>query len=168
MKNDVVQETFKFIVLILAQVLLFNRLVLFGHLVAYVYVVFLILYPVKERRNLFLFISFLLGLAMDMFMNSGGIHATACLLTAYFRPKLLRFVYGVSFEHQTIKVALSPISQLFSITILIVLVHHSVLFFLEAFSINLIFYALKKTILTGIFTTVLSLILITLFSKQKR
>lgn len=168
MKNDVVQETFKFIVLILAQVLVFNKLVLFGHLVAYVYVIFLILYPVKERRNLFLFISFLLGLTMDMFMNSGGIHATACLMVAYFRPRLLRFVYGVSFEHQTIKVASSPVSQLFSITLLVVLVHHLTLFFLEAFSINLMFYALKKTILTGIFTVVLSLILITLFSKQKK
>lgn len=168
MKNDVVQETFKFIVLILAQVLLFDKLMLFGHLVAYVYVIFLILYPVKEQRNLFLFISFLLGLSMDMFMNSGGVHAAACLVTAYSRPKLLRFVYGISFEHQTVKVALSPLTQLFSITLLIVLVHHLTLFLLEAFSINLMFYALKKTILTGIFTTLMSLILITLFRSKKK
>lgn len=168
MKNDVVQQSFSFVLLILSQVLLFNKIVLFGHLVAYVYVIFLILYPVKEQRNLFLFISFLLGLSMDMFMNSGGVHAAACLVTAYSRPKLLRFVYGISFEHQTVKVASSPLTQLFSITLLIVLVHHLTLFFLEAFSINLMFYALKKTILTGIFTTLMSLILITLFRSKKK
>lgn len=168
MKNDVVQQSFSFVLLILSQVLLFNKIVLFGHLVAYVYVIFLILYPVKEQRNLFLFISFLLGLSMDMFMNSGGVHAAACLVTAYSRPKLLRFVYGISFEHQTVKVASSPLTQLFSITLLIVLVHHLTLFLLEAFSINLMFYALKKTILTGIFTTLMSLILITLFRSKKK
>ena len=47
--------------------------------------------------------SFILGLIMDMFSNSGGIHATACLVLAYFRPAIFKFAFGLSYEYQTVK-----------------------------------------------------------------
>jgi hypothetical protein len=39
---------------------------------------------------------------MDIFLNSGGTHATACLVLAYVRPSIFKFSFG-SYEYQTIK-----------------------------------------------------------------
>jgi hypothetical protein len=40
---------------------------------------------------------------MDIFLNSGGTHATACLVLAYVRPSIFKFSFGISYEYQTIK-----------------------------------------------------------------
>ena len=74
-----------------------------GFIMPLPYILFIILYPVNSNRATLLLSSFFLGLIMDLFSNSGGIHATACLVLAYYRPYLFKFAFGVSYEYQTVK-----------------------------------------------------------------
>ena len=67
----------RFILLLIAQILIFNRIDLFGFINPFPYVLFIILYPVNGNKSGLLAASFLLGLLMDMFWNSGGVHAAA-------------------------------------------------------------------------------------------
>jgi hypothetical protein len=68
---------------------------------------------------------------MDIFLNSGGTHATACLVLAYVRPSIFKFSFGISYEYQTIKLndVLTP--ERFSFILLSVVIHHLILFLLE-------------------------------------
>jgi rod shape-determining protein MreD len=59
-----------------------------GFIMPLPYLLFIILYPVNGNRSGLLITSFLLGLTMDVFSNSGGVHAAACVTLAYFRPYL--------------------------------------------------------------------------------
>ncbi len=168
MTSTVITNIFRFILLVLLQVLLLNNINFLGYINPYLYVLFLILYPFNTPQSLFLLISFLLGITIDTFEDSGGINAAACVIIAYIRPAILRFSFGVSYDYQTVKLASTPYGARVGYIIIVVFLHHFILFTLEMFDFSHIFLILKKTLFSGIFTCVLVLISLTLFKPKRR
>ena len=78
----------RFALLVLVQVLVFNRLNFFGFINPMVYILFLYWYPIKENRALFLGVGFLLGLAIDFFSDTMALHAASTVTIAYLRPTI--------------------------------------------------------------------------------
>ncbi len=168
MNNALILNIVRFIFLLAAQIVIFNNIDLFGYINPYPYILFILLYPVNSNRAGLLVASFLLGLTVDMFTNSGGIHAASCLILAYFRPTYFKFAFGLSYEYQTIKIndRLSP--ERFTFIFISILTHHFILFMLEYFKFTFILEALLRTIVTAIFTLIISIIIIYLFKPNKR
>jgi hypothetical protein len=115
-----------------------------------------------------LFASFLLGLVMDLFMNSGGVHAAACVILAYMRPTFFKFSFGLSYEYQTVKLNDKLTPERFSFILISVASHHLILFILESFQFSFFFSLLFKTFLNTIFTIVLCILIIYMFKPSKR
>lgn len=160
--------TFRYIVLVLVQVLILNNINFLGYINPYIYILFIILYPVKNSRTLFVFLSFLLGLFVDLFTDSGGVHAAASVFIAYIRPPILKFSFGTIYENQTIKFAQTePGKRLIYFSIL-TLTHHFIIFSLEVFNMSDIILILQKTLFSSIFTILLCLLITVLFSKKPR
>jgi rod shape-determining protein MreD len=103
MTNTLFLNIFRFITLLAIQIVAFNNINFLGFISPFPYILFIILYPVNGNKSGLLLASFFLGLLLDIFSNSGGIHTTACLTLAYFRPVIFKFSFGVSYEYQTIK-----------------------------------------------------------------
>jgi len=158
----------RFILLLLAQVLIFNRMDLFGFVNPFPYILFIILYPVNGNKTGLLLASFFLGLIMDMFWNSGGVHAAACLVLAYFRPSIFKFSFGLSYEYQTVKLNDSLTPERFSFILIAVIIHHFTLFILEIFKLSSILDILVRTVLSTLFTIITSIIIIYLIKPSKR
>ena len=93
----------RFILLLAVQVVIFNNFNFLGYINPFPYILFIILYPVNGNKYGLLAASFFLGLIMDLFCNSGGVHAAACLTLAYFRPSIFKFSFGLSYEYQTVR-----------------------------------------------------------------
>ena len=91
MNSTLLVNISRFVLLLAVQIIIFNNMDFLGYISPYPYLLFIILYPVNGNKSGLLIASFLLGLTMDMFSNSGGIHATACLILAYFRPYIFKF-----------------------------------------------------------------------------
>lgn len=166
MKNSVLVNSLRFVALMIAQIYIFNNVNLFGYINPYPYVLFLLVFPFTSNRALYICIAFLTGLTMDMFGNSGGIHAAACLFLAYFRPVALQFAFGVSYEYNAIKLSKVSFYERFIFITIMVLIHHLILFSLEVFNISNILYTLNKTLVTSIFTITLCLTFNILFSAK--
>ena len=115
------------------QILIFNNINLFGYLNPYPYVLFILLYPVNSNKSLLLLSSFTLGILIDMFANSGGVHATAAVILAYIRPSLFKFAFGLSYEYQTVKIADKISPERITLLLLAIFIHHFILFFFEFF-----------------------------------
>lgn len=158
----------RFILLLAAQVLVFNRIDLFGFINPFPYVLFIILFPVNGNKSALLAASFFLGIIMDMFWNSGGVHAAACIILAYFRPAIFKFSFGLSYEYQTVRLNDSLTPERFSFILIAVVLHHFVLFILEVFKISFLWEILVRTMLSTIFTIVTCIIIIYIIKPNKR
>ena len=158
----------RFIVLILVQVLILNNINFLGYINPYVYILFILIYPVKNNRTLFVFLSFLLGLTIDLFSDSGGVHAAASVFIAYVRPPVLKFSFGMIYEHQTIKFAQTEAGNRLIYFSILTVIHHFIMFSLEVFNTSNIILILQKTLFSSIFTILLCLLITVLFSKKPR
>ncbi|MBT8273690.1 MAG: rod shape-determining protein MreD [Bacteroidia bacterium] len=168
MNNAITLNSIRFIVLVLVQVLLVNNINFMGYINPYIYILFIILYPINNNRMLFLFLSFLLGLSVDLFLDSGGVHAAASVFIAFTRPLFLKFAFGMTYEHQTVKINTSDIGQRLTYFMLIIVVHHLLLFTLEVFNTSKVLLILKKTLFSSIFTVILCVLITVLFSRKSK
>lgn len=168
MNNIIFLNSIRFIALILVQALILNNINFLGYINPYIYILFILLYPIKNNRMLFIFLSFLLGLVLDMFLDSGGVHAAASVTIAYIRPLFLKFSFGASYDHQTVKFTNTEIGQRLTYITLLVIIHHIILFSLEIFNVSQIILILKKTLFSSIFTIILCVMLTTLFSRKSK
>jgi rod shape-determining protein MreD len=85
MSRTIIINIIRFIVLIFIQVFLLKNITLYNLSIPYLYILFILLLPF-EIPNILLFIfSFALGLTIDAFYNTPGLHAAACTLLAFVR-----------------------------------------------------------------------------------
>ncbi|NHF61508.1 rod shape-determining protein MreD [Flavobacteriaceae bacterium TP-CH-4] len=167
MSNSYFVNIIRFTLLVLVQVLVFNRLNFFGFINPMVYILFLYWYPIKENRAAFIGLSFLLGLFIDLFSDTMAIHAASTVTIAYIRPAIMRFVFGVNIEFQSFRLSSSTKAQQFTFLALLIVVHHTVFFTLELFSFSNILLILKKVLAIGMASLVLCLLFSSLFSVRK-
>jgi len=168
MNSAVLINIARFILLLAAQILIFNNINFLGYINPYPYMLFIILYPVNGNKYGLLLASFFLGIIMDMFCNSGGVHAAACVVLAFCRPYIFKFSFGLSYEYQTVRLndVLTP--ERFSFILIAVVIHHFVLFLLEIFKLNFLPEILLKTVLSTIFTIILCITIIYIIKPGKR
>lgn len=168
MNNIVIANIIRFIGLLLLQVLVLNHVNLFGFINPLVYIVWIFLFPIKKNKSVFLILSFLLGLSIDFFSDSGGIHAASTLFIAFIRIPILNLVLGKSdFDYVLFNLRSIAFLKAVSFITILTLIHHFVLFSLEYFSFNAILSILFNTLITGVFTILLSILGIILFTKKK-
>ncbi len=164
--NETLLNIWRFIALIILQVLLLNNINLAGYINPYIYILFILLFPLDGNKGLLIFLSFLLGLSVDIFEDSGGVHAAACVVIAYIRPWVLKYSFGVSYEYNSVKLDKAAPTERFTYLASLIFLHHLVMFILEIFSFNHIQLLLKSTLFSGVFTLVLIYATLILFSKK--
>lgn len=158
----------RFVILLLVQVLICNHINFYGYINPYIYIIFIFLFPIKDERLVFLLVSFMLGMLVDLFSDSGGVHAAASVSLAYARPILLKSSFGMQYEHHSIKFSNTDLGSLITYISFGTLIHHLILFSLEIFNISNILLTLQKTLFSSIFTVILSVLIIILFSRNKK
>lgn len=166
--NNSILNSIRFVVFLLLQFLIFNNINLFGYLNPYPYILFILLYPVNSNKSVLLLASFTMGILLDMFCNSGGIHTISSLILAYVRPTLFKFSFGLSYEYQTVKIADKISPERITLLLLAIFIHHFVLFFFEYFRIDLIFTILSRTLFSTLFTFTICLLTLYLIKPSKR
>lgn len=155
-------------VFLLLQIFIFNKINLFGYLNPYPYIFFILLYPVNNNKSVLLLSSFFMGIIIDMFANSGGIHALASIILVYIRPALFKFAFGVSYEYQTVKFADKISPERITLLLLAIFIHHFILFFFEFFRIDLIITVLLRSLANTLVTFVFSVLILYLIKPIKK
>ncbi|MFL1012051.1 rod shape-determining protein MreD [Flavisericum labens] len=168
MNNLLSIHTVRFITLVIVQVLILNHINFMGYINPYIYILFIALFPIKHNRIILLLLAFLLGLIIDLFLDTGGIHAGASVFIAYLRPMILKSSFGTVYEHQNVKFNTIDFGSKLTYFTLLTVLHHFVLFSLEIFSVSEILLVLQKTLFSIIFTILLSVIVTIIFSRKAK
>lgn len=158
----------RFIALVLLQVLICNQMNFLGSINPYIYILFILIYPVKNNRLSFILISFVLGILIDIFMDTGGAHAAASVTIAYMRPVFLKFSFRAAYEYQAIKFNDADLLPRVIYFTLLILIHHFILFILIIFDNSKAGMVVSNALSTGLFTLFLALTLTTLFSRKEK
>lgn len=165
--NSFFINVLRFVLLVLVQVLVFNRLNFFGFINPMVYVLFLYWYPIKRNRTTFILVCFFLGLLIDIFSDTLALNTAATVTIAYLRPSIMRFVFGVNYEFQSFKLNSSTKAQQFTFLALLIVIHHVIYFTLEIFSFANALLIIKKSITIGAASIILCLLFSSLFSTKR-
>lgn len=92
MSKTTLTLTAMFVLLILAQAVVFNNLILMNTAMAFVFVYFIAAMPAAMGTAASLTAGFGLGLAVDIFSDTAGLNTLACTLVTFMRKPLL-FLY---------------------------------------------------------------------------
>jgi rod shape-determining protein MreD len=151
----IARNIFRFFAVLLFQVLVMDNVMINGYMIPYIYLLFIILLPFETPRWVQLFSGFALGLAMDLFTGTAGIHTAATVLAAFIRPYLLGLLASRDgYEPDTFpRIHYYGFLWFLKYTILIVLIHHLALFYLEVFQLKFFFSTLLRVVLSTILTT---------------
>jgi hypothetical protein len=144
----------RFFILILAQILIFNNIQFSGYINPYIYILFIILMPFETPKWMLLVSAFLLGLTMDIFSDTLGMHAIATLFMAFLRPYVLNIISPHDgYEPGTFpRVSYYGLAWFTRYAFILIIAHHFVLFYIEIFRFGNFFSTLLRVILSTIFS----------------
>ena len=150
---DWTKQLGRYIVLMLLQVLLFDQLQLLGVCHPYIYILCLLMMPITLPHSVDMIIGAIIGLVMDVFCNSLGIHTAACVLLMFIRPYLIGVIVNDKDRlNEQITLRAIGMEAMIKYVIILVLIHHLTVFALGAWSWNHIGLVLLETLISGIVT----------------
>lgn len=167
--KDIFLHIFYFIIYIALQVFFIRNMVVFDVAFCFVYVAFLLLLPFDISSVLLLLLGFSTGLLVDIFYDTLGMHAAACLLTAYLRPYVILFIMPRGGYDHNSKLSLQSMGfEWFAIyAFILIFIHHLFLFFVEASRLDLFFFTILKAVSSTLFTCIIIFLIQYLFYPSK-
>ncbi|HLV42207.1 MAG TPA: hypothetical protein VKY37_08010 [Brumimicrobium sp.] len=168
--NYLVKNTFRLLVFVLAQGLIFGQLNFGYGIHPMIYPLFIILLPFDTRPISLMILAFIAGIGVDFFMNTFGLHASSAVLIAYLRPSIFKR-FAPRDDYDLLK---EPIASewgyawFIKVSSTIILIHHLWFFSLEYFKWSAWKEVTMSTLLSSIITlTIFILIQILFFKKSK-
>jgi len=142
----------RFIVVIIFQVMVMDNVMINGYMVPYLYLLFILLMPFETPRWMQLLSGFALGMGIDLFENTPGMHTSATVLVAFIRPYLLNLLAPRDgYEPETFpRIHYYGFVWFLKYTFIIVVIHHFMLFYLEVFQLKDFFSTLLRVILSSV------------------
>jgi rod shape-determining protein MreD len=147
----------RFAILVLVQVLILNNIQVSDFIVPYFYVLFILLLPFETPKWLLLLSAFVLGLTIDLFMQTPGMHTAATVFMAFLRPKVLEMsAPRDGYEPGTYpRLYYYGFQWFLRYSVILVLAHHFVLFYIEVFRFSEFFSTLLRVLLSSLLSVIL-------------
>lgn len=169
MSRTILINLLRFIVLVFFQVFLLKNISLYSLSTPYPYILFILLLPF-ETPNIVLFpLAFIIGITIDAFYDTPGLHAAACTLLAFVRVSFINItVQKDGFDNEPEPtLSIMGFRWFFTYILVLTLIHHFFLFNLEVFRISELQYTFVRFLLSSVFTVFLMLLSGLLFYRKR-
>jgi hypothetical protein len=168
--NVVLKNSIRFVLFVLLQALVFNQIEIgFGiHLM--VHPLFIMLLPFETGVFTMMILGFGLGIIIDIFSNTYGLHASSLLMMAYMRPVIFKF-YGPREGYDPLKEpSVFDMGSRWFVFVFgyLILLHHFWYFLIEIFRFDQFLLILQKTIFSVIISYLLCIVLQTFLIKKSK
>ncbi|MBR5855093.1 MAG: hypothetical protein IKY87_05425 [Paludibacteraceae bacterium] len=148
-----IREIGRLLLVLAFQVLLFDHLHIGSWGVVMVYILFLINLTVRIPRWAEMLVGLLVGLVMDVWHSSLGIHIAACVALSYVRPLLLnKAVQDVERIKDNISIQTIGRIEYTKSAVILTVLHHFIVFALETWNIQFWWIVLLQTLISSVMT----------------
>ena len=158
-QGSLIKRLFTLIELVLLQVLILNRICLFGYVTPLFYIWMIARFDSSMTRSSILLWSFFLGLAIDIFSGTPGLNAASTTLLAMFQPGIVKLFVSLD-RHDVLEPCSASMGgrQFAGYLLLLTTLHSTVYFILRSIPLaDWTVLALKvvfSTLLTFVFMLV--------------
>lgn len=150
---DWTKQLGRYVIVMLLQVLLFDQLQLWGVCHPYIYILCLLMLPITLPHSVDMVIGAIIGLIMDVFCNSLGVHTASCILIMFIRPYLIGAIVNDKDRlNEQISLRSIGMEAMIKYVVILVVIHHLVVFSLAAWSWHHIGFILLETLVSSIIT----------------
>jgi rod shape-determining protein MreD len=169
MNRSVIINLIRFIVLIFIQVFLLKNITLYNLASPYLYILFILLLPFETPNILLFALAFVMGITIDAFYDTPGLHAASSVMLAFVRILFISItVQKEGFDNEPEPtLSIMGFRWFFTYAIVLTFTHHFFLFILEAFNFSELEYTLSRVLLSSIFTVFLMVLSGLLFFRRK-
>ncbi|MES2850305.1 MAG: rod shape-determining protein MreD [Bacteroidota bacterium] len=170
--STLVKNIVRFVLLILVQYYILDKVSLHQMVVPYIYFLFIIWMPFNLGRAWQMILAFLLGFTLDSFRHNPGFHAAACVLIAYLRPFLINMLIPqegaeTNYDEPSAR-SMGGLLPYMLYAGVLTLIHHAWLFFLEALQFGNFWYFIIKTLLSTVITLCLIFVAELMFARKQK
>ena len=167
-----------FIVIMMVQLFILNDIVIKSSItlmgipvfIPLIYPLILLLLPVNTPHWLTMILGFIVGITMDLFSNTPGVHASACVVLGYIRPYLLNLFFQQNIKElgDTVPTLFRMGFRSFLLYILFALIiHHCYYYIIQIWSFKNILLILYKTVLSTLLSIILIILSQLIFAKKE-
>ena len=150
---DWTKQLGRYVIVMLLQVLLFDQLQLWGVCHPYIYILCLLMMPITLPHSVDMVIGAVIGIIMDVFCNSLGVHTASCILIMFIRPYLIGAIVNDKDRlNEQISLRAIGMEAMIKYVVILVIIHHLVVFSLAAWSWHHIGFILLETLVSSIVT----------------
>ena len=170
--SDLLKNTIRFVLFILIQVLVLHKIpTLHRFITPYLYFLYILWLPFRMPRVVIMLVAFLFGLTLDYFLMTPGLHAAPCVLIAYIRPFIVNILISQEGAEQNYAspsaISMGP-TPYATYVVVLTLLHHGYLVFLEWMHFGTFLYFLGKVLGTTGISLLLILVTELLFIRKER
>jgi len=175
--NVYLKNFLRFSIIVLLQVLILDKITLrwwhepygFPVFIPYVYPLFILLLPFETPVWALLILGFVLGITVDTFMNTAGIHACATILLAYLRTNVLSALLPRNlseYQNQSPSIKSMGWMPFLVYSGFLIILHHLVFFTIELWNFSNIGYLLLKILASAVTSMLFIIVYLLLFTRQ--
>ena len=147
------QEIGRLLLIFVLQVLLFDHLHIGSWGIMMIYILFLINLPIRIPRWAEMLIGLLVGIMMDVWHSSLGIHIAACVALSFVRPLLLtNAVQDIERIKDNISVQTIGRIEYTKCAVILTIMHHFIVFSLETWNIQFWWIVILQTLISSTMT----------------
>lgn len=169
MSRIILANISRFVLLLMLQILVFNRIDFYGFLNPYIYILFILLLPFETPGWLLLLLSFITGFSVDLFNGTLGLHAAASVFAGFARPAIVKLVGEKPDYDITTQPTLREMGfkWFLAYAATLTFLHHLALNFIDVFSFREFWQTFLRVILSSVFTLLFILIIQYIFTSRK-
>ena len=149
----ILQEIGRLLLIFVLQVLLFDHLHIGSWGIVMMYILFLINLPIRIPRWAEMLIGLLVGIMMDVWHSSLGIHIAACVALSFVRPLLLNnAIQDIERIKDNISVQTIGRIEYTKCAVVLTILHHFIVFSLETWNIQFWWIVILQTLISSAMT----------------
>ena len=160
MNRELVKEIILSSIIVLSQLLIFNHINLFETVDTFIYVSLFILYKTTYDKTYLILFGFLVGLIIDLSLQTYGAHTLASITVCYLKERIEKYSFGVNSILPLAMIRGTRLSNRLTYFFLIIFLHSliyfSLIFFKFEFTLTIFLYTLINSIVNFIVIWIIS------------
>ena len=160
MNRELVKEIILSSIILLSQLLIFNHINLFETVDTFIYVSLFILYKTTYDKTYLIIFGFLIGLIIDLSLQTYGAHTLASITVCYLKERIEKYSFGVNSILPLAMIRGTRLSNRLTYFFLIIFLHSliyfSLIFFKFEFTLTIFLYTLINSIINFIIIWIIS------------